>query len=215
MYGNPAEDWRALTEHYRSMSDEQLCELAIDFGDLTQTAQQVLRDEMKLRKLGDPQAADWSGRVDVPQGSVDLDESEAPRGVEYTWKTPLCQCDSREEAWQIAEVLRRAGIESWIEGPQTYARSSGSDDASFNVGSQRVLVAADQLDEARLIASRPIPPEVIEQSRMSVPEYEVPVCPRCGAEDPLLESVDPVNVWSCEACGAEWIEQGPEQSHTR
>ena len=68
------------------------------------------------------------------------------------------------------------------------------------------MVAADQLDQAREIAARPIPKEIVEQSKMQTPEFEPPVCPNCGAGDPVLESVDPVNSWRCEACGKEWSE---------
>src|ERR1039457_7389600 len=60
MQGNPAEEWQRLTEHYREISDEELRELAADFVDLTQTAQEVLRNEMRNRGLGDPLAANQS-----------------------------------------------------------------------------------------------------------------------------------------------------------
>lgn len=245
MYGNPAEDWRKLTEHYRRMVDEELLELAAQYNDLTPLAQQVLRDELRLRKLNDPlaprpvaetwrspsaglawtaaaadalparPAALFGARTPelVPDslGQQDTAQPHAGAGpVEYTWKTLLCQCETQEEAWQVAEVLRRARIESWIEGPQTYANSSGSEYASFDAGHPRVLVAADQLDEARAIAAQPIPADIVEQSHAAPPEYEPPVCPKCGAEDPLLDSVDPVNAWKCEACGAEWADEAPE-----
>ena len=81
--------------------------------------------------------------------------------------------------------MRAAGIDSWIEG------------AGYRVAAEmlnpRILVAADQLEQALEIASRPIPQAIREQSKMEIPEYEPPVCPKCGAEDPVLESVDPVN----------------------
>jgi hypothetical protein len=67
-------------------------------------------------------------------------------------------------------------------------------------------VAADQVEEAREIAAKPIPKEIVEASRTGVPEYELPVCPKCGAGDPVLEDVDPVNRWLCEACENEWEE---------
>jgi hypothetical protein len=57
MQVNPAEDWQRLTEHYREISDGELLELAADFVDLTETAQQVLRTEMSNRGLHEPQAA--------------------------------------------------------------------------------------------------------------------------------------------------------------
>jgi hypothetical protein len=56
MQTSPAEEWQRLTEHYREMSDEALEELALDFGDLTETAQQALSSEMRMRGLDDPLA---------------------------------------------------------------------------------------------------------------------------------------------------------------
>jgi rubredoxin len=214
MFGNNhADDWRALAEHYRSMADEELLELAADFNDLTPTAQQALRDELKLRKLPDPQAPDaWRAYVErassspsnPPENSGEDANTESDLPIEYTWKTPLCECEGDQQAWQISEVLKRAGIESWIEGDRTYARSSGSRHASIDDGNRRVLIAADQLDEARVIIAHPIPQDIIDESKEEPGEYQLPVCPKCGAADPVLEGADPVNTWKCDVCGAEW-----------
>ena len=176
------------------MSDGELYELAAEPGNLTETAQQVLRDEMKIRGLDDPRkAAARDAEFAGVQGESGLEGELAP---EFTWKTELCQCGSREEAWQVNEALRQAGIESWIER-----------------GSPQVMVAADQLAQAREVVARPIPPEIVEMSKMTLPEYEAPVCPGCGAAEPLLEGVDPFNLWLCEACGTEWSEtaDNPEE----
>ena len=83
-------------------------------------------------------APQWNSHGDSPAGEEAAEEGDLP--VEYTWKTPLCECEDQEEAWQIQEVLRQAGIESWIEGP------------GYSVGpelsSPRIVVAADQLGES-------------------------------------------------------------------
>jgi hypothetical protein len=219
-----AAEWQRLTRHYAEMGDDELRELAGQFGDLTEMAQQVLRDEMRKRRLGDPgehrkpeslreqtrrlrenRDAARKGLVPPPQWDTALalpaeenGAEEEEQGHEYTWKTLLCECDTREEAWQIYEVLRRAGIESWLEAPGRYSE--------LNVNGPRVIVAADQLDQARQIASQPIPQDVIDDSKIRVPEFKSPHCPRCNAGDPVLESVDPSNAWSCECCGYEWAE---------
>jgi hypothetical protein len=216
MQANPLGDWQRLTRLYSEKSDEELLELGEDFANLTDIAQQVLRDELRRRGLPLPQIADakpqpdprpafrgWRNAGAEPnsacdQNNDDLDESEGDAGDlphEYTWKTMLCTRDTPEEAWQISEVLRRAGIESWIEAPEQ---------GSLDVTGPRVIVAADQLDEARAIASQPIPQDVIDQSKTPVEDFEPPSCPKCGAADPLLESVDPTNQWKCENCGARW-----------
>lgn len=204
MYGNPTDQWRALTQTYRSMVDEELEELAAAFADLTPTAQQALRDEMRLRGLSDPQSRDWSAhRAGAAAGN---DAPELKGSVEYTWKTPVCPCRSPQEAFQISETLKRAGIECWVERPNAFKIH-----AEFEEAPPQVLVAADQLEEAHRVLEQPIPADIVEESRLEMPEYEVPVCPRCGAPDPVLESVDPVNAWICETCGAEWSDSAGEE----
>ncbi len=211
-------EWQRLTRHYAEMGDEELRELAGQFGDLTEMAQQVLRDEMRKRRLGDPGEGkpeglrgetrsrgeirdrgdqglvpppQWDTALNLPEEEDGEDEDQSH---EFTWKTLLCECETQEEAWQIYEVLRRAGIESWIEAPPRYATVP------------RVVVAADQLDEARLVAAQPVPQEIIEESKLKWPEFVSPRCSRCGASDPVLEDVDPSNTWSCESCGYQWSE---------
>jgi hypothetical protein len=204
-------EWQRLTRLYGEKSDEELLELGDDFGNLTDVAQQVLRDETKKRGLAAPQEAKpepapnrqpafarWSQGAAEQNTDFDAeDEVPEPNDVprEYTWKTLLRTCDTREEAWQISEVLKRANIDSWIEAPAQ---------GSLDVTGPRVMVAADQLDEARAIAARPIPQDIIDQSKTPVEDFQPPTCPQCGAADPLLEDIDPCNRWKCEACGAEW-----------
>jgi ribosomal protein S27E len=140
---------------------------------------------------------------DVDEGS-EVDD-DVPH--EYTWKTMLCEGMEYDQAWQIQEVLRRAGIESWIE------RAGGGRASRFANeldGDLRVKVAADELDRARAIIANPIPQDVIDESHETVPEYESPRCPGCGAEDPVLESAEPVNAWKCESCGREWTDPAGE-----
>ncbi|MGP8269547.1 MAG: hypothetical protein ACLQLH_05730 [Terracidiphilus sp.] len=224
MQANPFEEWQRLSELYREKSEEELLELADDFADLTETAQQILRDEMRKRGIGDPGApdaaqnhADIPGTEPNPPATVDWEQQnhgydpffgqeDTDQPHEYTWKTPLCECEDREEAWQLAEVLRRAGIESWIAQPGTRY--------SFGAINPRLLVAADQLEQARRIAEQPIPQEIIEQSKIDPPEFEPPACPQCGAKDPVLEAVDPANSWRCEACGRQWTDSAADPNQT-
>ncbi len=79
-------------------------------------------------------------------------------------------------------------------------------------GDLQINVAADQLEEAREIAAQPIPQEIIEWQRelREAPAYEIPVCPKCKAEDPTLESVEPTNSWLCESCGYTWSDPIPD-----
>jgi len=212
METDPRAEWERLTRLYGQKGDEELLALAEDFGNLTEVAQQVLRDEMKRRRLNAPKGqpvpdnrpvvGGWGQTEKNPEsdaGDVDSGDEEPDEPHEYTWKTVLCNCGSRKEAWQICEALRIAGIESWPDRP-------GSTFGTKTVASQsvRILVAADQLAEARDILARPIPKDIIDQSNEKVEDFVPPTCPKCGIADPLLESVDPSNNWRCENCGARW-----------
>ena len=225
MQADPILEWQTLTAHYRELSDDEVRELAVDFNDLTETAQQVLRSEFQSRGLGDPRAPLPANELQqsrsIPRKNFDLlagplansyvvpsdptemgqeDHLEDNPPVDYTWKTLLCECSEIVEARQLSEVLKRAGIQNWIEAIPPYA---------IGIGYPRVLVAADQLEQARVIAARPIPPEIVAESETEVPEFVPPSCPKCGAGDPVLEAVDPANSWKCEQCGARWTESTP------
>jgi hypothetical protein len=220
---DPAFEFRRLAEEYRAKTAAELVELAADFADLTEPAQQALRQEMQSRKLCDPGAA-----PPVANAPIEQAESAPQRGVrgvldsaassaiatddqtgnvdemgsyDYTWKTVLCDCDSPEQALQLLEVLRRAGIEGWTQ--YQGSRIPGVFD-QIGVGQLQILVAADQLDQARAVAARPIPQEIVDDSKEDVPDFTPPVCPKCGASDPVLEAVDPQNTWRCEQCGEQW-----------
>jgi len=202
-------DRQSLTQHYSQMYDDELLALNDDINDLTEVAQQVLRDEMGKRGLNEPRVTQKTPKIshrlvdplsdfDADSQPFDDESKESDQPAEFTWKTPLCECDDSESAAQIRMALRQAGIDSWLDG-QGFR-------VAVDLSNPRILVAADQLDQAREILSQPIPQSIIEQSKMEIPEYEPPVCPACGAEDPILESADPVNSWLCESCGKQWTE---------
>jgi len=228
MQADPIFEMQRLAAHYRELGSDELRDLAIDPADLAEAAQQALRTEMQSRGLSDPLRAtnapaasnapltppatyNTSAPIHEPNDNAssffarqpqlvpDSPDAEPDGPVDYTWKTPLCDCDTSLQARELSEALKLAGIESWIEAPGT-----GSRYASFSLASPRVLVAADQLDQARAIAAQPIPRQIIEDAQTEVPDYQPPTCPKCGAPDPILEGVDPTNSWRCEQCGQRW-----------
>jgi hypothetical protein len=228
MQSDPIFEMQRLAAHYRELGNDELSDLAADLADLTEAAQQALRTEMQSRGLSDPLRAtnapaasnapltppatyNTSAPIHEPNNNAssffarqpqlvpDSPDAEPDGPVDYTWKTPLCDCNTSLQARELSEALKLAGIESWIEAPGT-----GSRYASFSLASPRVLVAADQLDQARAIAAQPIPRQIIEDAQTEVPDYQPPTCPKCGAPDPILEGVDPTNSWRCEQCGQRW-----------
>ena len=236
---DPVQEWQRLTAEYREKYEGELLELARDYADLTQSAQQALRAEMLSRGLGDPEnpksvRALQSAQREPTQPSLALSNApsypeddiasgdafgaHAPEPVpdtpdvpdetagphEYTWKTLLCECETSNHARQIVAALRQAGIDSWVDGP-----APGSRYRSASLASPRVLVAADQLDQARAIAAQTNPQEIVEEEKEEVPEFVEPKCPKCGSEDVVLEGVDPENTWRCEQCDEQWTETSP------
>jgi hypothetical protein len=215
MQQDPMEEWRRLTALYSEMGDVEIRELANQINDLTETAQQVLRDELKKRGLHETQqsaapSVNSAGSAAIhyePSSYRYADTETIPEDdgpVEYSWKTLLCECETQEQVLQLAEALRRAGIDSWIDRPTS----------RFFVRNPRVMVAADQLEQARAVAAQPIPQDIVEELKKDETEepqdFEIPVCPKCKAADPTLESVEPSNKWLCESCGYTWSDPIPD-----
>lgn len=214
MQSDPVEEWHRLSALYSEMGDIEIEELADQINNLTPTAQDVLRAELKKRGItaesnaprlktrhqADDAEVHWQQEQDTGADADPSDESSSPN---YTWKVALCRCESLDEAAARCEMLRRAGIDSWIQRPGVQFvvpwLEGGVGDFQINVG-------ADQLDEALPILDEPIPREIIEQMReeAAAAEYELPTCPQCGSPDPILESVEPTNTWLCESCDHTW-----------
>jgi len=223
MQQDPMEEWRRLTSLYSEMGDLEIRELIDQINDLTPNAQQILRDEIKKRGIAERRPSGPSFPSLSPKhvrdrrtishfvpasaeaASAEQQEDEEDDGPrEYTWKTLLCEYHDIAEARAAAKVLMEAGIESWIERPQQYLGPSAT----------CVKVAADQLDHAREVLAQPLPQPLIDEQREldSAPPYEIPLCPKCRAEDPTLESVEPSNNWLCESCGNTWSDPVPDST---
>ena len=217
MQTDPVEEWRRLSTLYGEMGDVEIEELAAQINDLTPTAQDVLREEIKKRGItGESRtprvrAEQRDGDAEVHwdhenDGSGEYSDGSSGDGVvDYTWKVELCRCESPDEAAARSEMLRRAGIDSWIQ-----RRSSFGGDIQINVG-------ADQLDEARGVVSQPIPQSILDRLKEEAAsfEYEIPTCPKCGVPDPTLESVEPSNNWLCESCEYTWSDAVSDPTTTQ
>jgi hypothetical protein len=205
-------EWQRLQARYAAMGDEELMGLREDYNSLTDVAQEILRDELRKRKMPDPTAGDDPGSAEQPHRldalSTEADESGpdllnddgTPQTTRsYTWKTTLATFPNAEDAWMANEALKEAGIESWLQVPRN------ATDPTVPI----VRVAADDLERAAAVLAKPIPEDIRATANAKIEDFEPPHCPRCRAEDPLLESADPSNRWSCEVCGHTWQEEIP------
>jgi hypothetical protein len=221
---DPMSEFAELRQNYEQMLDGELEELDRDKNDLSPTAQGVLLEELKKRGLGawGKRESEKVERKSVDEaGSDDGDESDEPApaadavydergqfvdtsGKVFTYKTLLCECNEVEWAYQLNELLRRNGIDSWVSVP-----GRGRNDPGLPT---KVEVGADQLEQAKIVIAQPMPQEIIkmfQEMNEDVQEFEIEHCPACGAEDPTLEGVEPVNQWLCESCGHTWSDEAP------
>jgi hypothetical protein len=226
MQADPVEEWRRLSALYSEMGDIEIQELAGQINDLVPTAQDVLRDELKKRGVSaegrgariqtsnpeDDTTVHWRREHDTAAADPDLDPEAEGSALDYTWKVALCRCESLDEAAARSEMLRRAGIDCWIQRPGARFVVPWLE---LGVGDIQINVGADQLDQAHAIIAQPIPQEILQQLKEEAaePAYELPTCPQCGAPDPTLESVEPSNNWLCESCDHTWSD--PVENSTK
>ena len=113
----------------------------------------------------------------------------------------VAECRTTEDAWFLVHILQEQGIRSAVSLP----------DKRMDLRGPRVNVAPDDGGKATLVLSVPIPAGKRE-AYDSQPEVEpdpLPVCPKCGSQDPILEGVDQSNHWRCGVCGIKWDELLP------
>jgi hypothetical protein len=196
---DPVEQWRRLNTLYAEMGDLELLELRATFGDLTEVAQGVLRNEMKKRKLWDlPPAAEPSLEVrgGDPESDDDFFADLRLGGViveEY---------DTVNEAKLASYVLELAGVRAVV------VDGSGQ----FDLRSPFVRVAPEDAEKAAAILAQPISEGVRAdwQATQDLPDFEIPACPHCSCREVLLEAFEPSNQWLCEECGHRWVDPAPE-----
>src|SRR5215472_11135217 len=103
MQADPMEEWRRLTTLYGEMGEVEIRELAGQINDLTPTAQQILRDEMRKRRMTDERPPSPSFASLSPQFVRDnrtlshfvpesgeteqpLGEADDNRPLDFSWK---------------------------------------------------------------------------------------------------------------------------------
>jgi hypothetical protein len=218
---DPGKEWQRLTELYARKYDSELLRLFEERNDLTPIAQEALRAEMQSRRLSFPVSMTEGERNDSRSGSKfqrptvgeylswseeepDSDEGEG-REPYFVTKVLLREFSSREEAMTAKHLLGEAGIQSWVEA---------ANNSSLDMRAPRVLVAADQLEEANHLLPDILPGELVAEMGQEVEDFVLPCCPGCGAENPLLQSFeekDHANHWYCESCGRKWEEKLAEE----
>jgi len=190
-----------LAAHYAQMSETELMDLARSYDGLLETAQAALRAEFAGRGLEPPlveEPPEWDLRRLVTVRSYrDLAEAFAGRSL-----------------------LESAGIQAWI-ADENLVRLHWL--YSNLVGGLRLQVEESDEAAALEILGQPIPPTIPYDADEV---YVQPTCPKCGSTQITLGGgtergrsfvalyvfaipVPPQEAaWHCEACGAEWVDDG-------
>jgi hypothetical protein len=196
---NPTEEWRRLNALYSEMVDTELLELRTEFPDLTEMAQDVLRDELKKRQLWDlplPAKDPLNESSDNDENEDDFFQDLRLGGV------TVREYDTVNDAKLAGYVLDLAGIR---------AVTVQSND-SFDLRLPFVRVAPEDAEKAATILAQPISAKIRAEfeAMRNLPDFEAPACPRCSCSEALLEAFEPTNQWLCEECGHRWKDAAPE-----
>lgn len=210
-----AEQWRQVSEHYRSLTDDELIAIARDKEDLTEVAQQVLAAEIQSRRLEIPaeeQTEDEGGAI-LPGAEPDPDSP-------YSEDQELVEIEtvySLRDAQQLEALLNEDGIPFYL-GEE---RATHTDDVKSNftkgVSVKIMRIGLAYATRARMNFHPQDDPEErdLEESKLT-PEPVTLFCPKCRSDQVLLESsqADASMTsgtrfsWRCENCGKRWQDDG-------
>lgn len=191
-----AAQYQELAKLYGTYGDDELVALGRGMADLTETAQEVLKSEIARRGLTVSEAA-------RPEEANRLSEDELANLRAYAaLAPPECVFEFKDEHGVSAayRALMEEGIDAVLlagDGPGEGQRGP------------RAVVAPGDAQRAEAILSQPLAERFRGEAAEETPaEFDLPVCPACGGGETLLETVDPVNHWSCDDCGHSWVEDG-------
>ncbi len=207
---------RRLAANYASMTDGELQGLARHAESLTESAWDVLEDELDRR------------HIDTDHESAD-DESHNPAAnrqqMEVQELLTLRQFRDLPEALLAKGSLESAGIECFL-ADENLVRLDWF--ISNFIGGIKLNVHPADFENARKLLDEPILEGLYVQG---VGLYEQPRCPKCQSLDVNFQELDrpiaymsaflrvPIPIqrpaWRCHGCDAEWEDDGTENSRTR
>jgi DNA-directed RNA polymerase subunit M/transcription elongation factor TFIIS len=202
-------EWRRLAELYRLKSDDELVGLARTKSELTEVAQEALRNEMSIRRL-----------KEQPEPVPPV----APRPLDPAYDEDR-QLITISTVWSVADAIRLqrlldgAGIPFFM-GEE---KATGVDAVTSNLANGvEVKIMNVGVSWARQVLQDYFPKDEPESERLEreAAEKDLDVrCPKCHSnevvfddlvsEEPTTEEDSPQQFeWSCEACGNRWKDDG-------
>jgi len=221
MADDPLVERKRLTELYARLSDGELGKLIAEQGELTEIARDVLREEVRRRKIQPGRTSETSVSFD------ELDDMPLEWRDEIVLRDLVAVRQFRDmpDALLAKGLLESAGIECFF-GDENIVRLDWF--ISNLVGGVKLLVKPEDADAALEILNQPIPAnfDVGESA-----DYQQPRCLQCGSTDVTFEELNkkvafttayvgvPLPLkkkkWKCEDCGAEWREEPDKPDEPR
>jgi DNA-directed RNA polymerase subunit M/transcription elongation factor TFIIS len=204
-------EWRRLSELYRRMCDDELVGLARKKSELTEVAQQVLANEMSLRRL--KEQAESPLAPPIPQRPLDpaYDEDRELITISTVW--------SVADALRLQRLLDGAGIPFFM-GKEM---ATGIDAVTSNFANGvEVKIMNIGVPWARQVMQDYFPKDEPESERREREEVDKGFdvrCPKCHStevvfdeligEPPTTEEDSPQQFeWTCDSCGHHWKDDG-------
>jgi DNA-directed RNA polymerase subunit M/transcription elongation factor TFIIS len=204
---DPAEQWLRLTERYRQMTDEELTAIARRNSELTDVAQQALKQEISHRGL----------KLQPEQATTPTSPEPDPNS-EYAGDrelVDLCTVWSLSDALQMQTLLDRAGIPFFI-GPE---KATGVDAVTSNFAngvSVQIMSIGSQWAHQALQNYKPSNaqgPKEEDESDLAIH------CPKCHSAEVTFEGLIPESAattdnssekygWTCDSCAHRWEDDG-------
>lgn len=205
------EQWRQVTEHYRSLADEELIAIARQKVDLTEVAQQALDAEVLHRKLEiPPELPD-----DEPKGPV-LPEPEPDSP--YEPERELAEIEivySLRDALQLQQLLEADGIPCFMGDERATSANSVKSNFANGVSVKVMRIGIPYATRARRMFQPQDDSRPEEKDEDSEPDPLF--CPKCKSDQVFLDEVEPDLAkpgtaakfqWTCDACGNHWEDDG-------
>jgi hypothetical protein len=186
------ESYRQLTARYRALSDEELLDLLMQIDGLTSPAQDILRAEISIRRLSPlPKLEQVTGEVDPSSESDKLG-----------WFADL---SPQECIWEFSEIEDAEAAGAMLADAGIICQVSISRGDTLDMRPPRIAVHPRDLTRARELLAHTIPEEfrILVRTR---DQFVTPSCPHCHAADPLLEAIEPSNLWRCDVCDHSWTD---------
>jgi Putative prokaryotic signal transducing protein len=192
-----------VAQYYRSITDEELSQLADDAWSLTDVAKQLLREELSRRGL-----------------TFELRES--PPVKSWPELVRVRQFRDLPEALLAKSILDSVGINRFLQDENTIRLDWLWSNA---IGGVRLIVKEeDAADAAKLLDQKPA-----ESFETSLGEYKQPRCPACGSVNisygekgkSLAYATVALGVplpvtrsgWRCSSCGHQWDDSAEPQQN--